>query len=97
LSASNAAPILAGTSAQRTVTEDLIGQLDSAILTVDETRAAAALDQYVAGALDEALAVSRSLSLQAKAGPAATDIPAEQRNTLRTATVIARLVSLPSD
>ncbi|MFD7008033.1 ATP-binding protein [Rhodococcus jostii] len=95
----NAAAVVAGTSAQRTVTDDLIDQLDSAITAVDESRATARLDRTTTDALDEALALSRTLSGQAKTGPPATEVLTGQRNTLRRelSTVVNTIVEPISD
>lgn len=81
----NAAAIVAGTLAQRTVTADMMSRLDRAITTIEDARVFDLLDPNTARALNDAVLVSRSISSQAKTGPMATSILAEQRNSLRAA------------
>ncbi|MDV7353704.1 ATP-binding protein [Rhodococcus oxybenzonivorans] len=97
----NAVAIVTGTLAQRTVTEDMIDELDDMIVTVDTTRRSALLDHHTAAALDEALAASRSVSGQAKTGVStvATSVLTAQRDAVRNtlSTVVAGIVDPITD
>lgn len=95
----NAAAIVAGTLAQRTVTEEMLDELDETVTTVDTARRSVTLDPGAAAALDAALGVGRSLSGQARTGPVATSVLTEQRETVRTSlsTVVAAIVDPITD
>lgn len=97
----NAAAIVIGTLAQRTVTQDMIDELDEMIVTIDATRRSALLGDHTAAALDDALAASRSVSGQAKTGvrSVSTSVLTAQRDTVRTtlSTVVAGIVDPITD
>ncbi|MET8430476.1 ATP-binding protein [Nocardia sp. NPDC004860] len=66
------AAIVMGTLAQRTLTPEFLGRLDSSIAALEQTKSTAALDSDAATNLARALAEASGLSARARFGPTAT-------------------------
>lgn len=85
------ASVVMGTLAQRTITPEMIDNLDRSIEVVDQVSPEAGLDEDPAADLATALSDARSLSAQAKRGPTSTAALTEQLASIRSA--LSRTVS----